>query len=444
MTHTYPIIKMNIAGEEIIWQDTDIVTASAIQETHPISLEMPISTINFTVFTTDPRFSIFSDGELYSALDEGQVIQVFESVDGVPVFINEYYLKEWKYVATNTMQFRGVDLIGLLDGMSYDGGFWSSLTDIGAILGTILDPYGIPYAVSNPYSLKGWIPPGTVREALQQVCFASGAIAHGLINGVLSVEPAIYLLGSSSIDLNIPDTDKQDNQTVELKPLVTGVEIITHDYSQGSTSEVIYSETLAPGSYKIVFNKPYYSITATGVGYTPDFLITEGEDFLVTEGGDYLVGNGDYEYGPNSILLTVFSPGGAVEITGYPWIDSKQSLRAPVTGFDPTNDLVIENATLVSGSNHIKVANHTSDYYQRRYDHRFTLLRYNAPAALYGLAPVYGTGLYSEAGMKVGDAVRSNVLHRAVFGVAERLDYDLTGGFRIGVRSVGIQWAQIT
>jgi len=444
MTRTYPIIKLNIAGEEIIWQDADIVTASAIQETHPISVEMPISVVDFTIYTTDPRFSIFDDGELYSALAEGQVIQVFEYVDGIPVFVNEYYLKEWKYIATNTMQFHGVDLIGMLDGMPYEGGFWSSLTDIGTIIGTILDPFGIPYAVSNPYSVKGWLPPGTARDALQQVCFASGSIARGLIDGMLIIEPAIYILGSSTIDLNIPDTDKQDNQTVELKPLVSGIELISHDYSQGATSEVIYSETLAPGSYKVIFNKPYYSITVTGVGYTPDFLTTENGDFLTTEGGDYLVANGDYEYGPNSVLLTVFPPGGEVEITGYPWVDSKQSLRGPITGFDPINDLVIENATLVSMANRIKVVNHAADYYRRRYDHRFTLLRYNAPTALYGMASVYGSGLYSANGLKVGDTVRSNVLHKAVFGVAEKLDYDLTGGFRIGVRSVGIQWAPIT
>jgi len=448
MTRTYPIIKMVIAGEEIIWQDTDIVTASAIQEVHPISLEMPISVINFTVYTTDARFSIFDDGDLYEALAEGQVIQVFEYVDGTPVFINEFYLQEWKYVATNTMQFRGVDLIGLLGGMQYDGGFWSSPTSIGAILGAVLDQHGVVYAVNSAtasINLSGWIPPGTARDALQQICFAARAVATGTIGRVLTIEPAVYQLQVSSIDLVVPDTDKQDNQTVELKPLVTGVELITHDYTQGDTSEVIFSDTLEPGSYKIVFNKPYYSVTATGVGYIPSPLITEGEDYLITEGGDNLVANGDYEYGPNSLLLTVFSPGGAVEVTGYPWVDNRQAFYLPVGPNDSRRNVVlIENATLVNFNNRYPVAYRAVDYFGRRYDHRFTLLRYNTPAALYGSAPVYGSGLYTEAGLKVGDTVHSNALHKAVLGVAEKLDYDLTGGFRIGVRSVGIQWAPIT
>ena len=446
MTYTYPIIEMTIAGEEIIWQDADIVTASVIQEIHPIGLEMPISVVNFTIYTTDARFSIFDDGELYSALSAGQVIQVFESVDGIPVFINEFYLQEWKYVATNTIQFKGVDLIGMLDGMPFDGGFWDSLTDIETILAAILDTHGISCVVSSALAsvtLKGWIPPGTVREAIQQVCYAARAVVGSIIGGVLVFDTAVYPLASTSVDLEIPDTDKQDNQTVELKPLVTGVVLMSHNYSQGATSEVIFSETLEPGSYKVVFNKPYYSITATGVGYIPDYLITEGDDFLVTEGGDYLVGNGDYEYGPNSILLTVFDPGGAVEITGYPWIDSKQELLNAITPGNRSNDLVIENATLVNKTNQYAVIYRTTDYYQRRYDHRFTLLSYNAPTALYGLAPVYGTGVYSAAGLKVGDTVRSNMLHKAVLGVAEKLDYDLTGGFRINVRSVGLQSAPI-
>jgi hypothetical protein len=442
MTRTYPIIKMTIAGTEYIWQDTDIVTARAIQEVHPISLELPASTITFSVYTTDARFSIFSDGELYNALAEGQVIQLYEYVNGINVFINEFYLKEWKYVATNVLSFTGMDLIGKLDGMQYDGGFWSNLTDIETILGAILDPLGILYTVSSPTAgveLKGWIPPGTAREALQQVCFAGRAMASSTINGMLLIEPAIAYLESAAIDLTVTDTDKQDDQTVELLPVVTGVELISHDYSQGATSETIFSETLEPGSYKVVYNKPYHTVEATGVGYIDSYLITEGEDFLTTEGGDFLVANGEYEYGPNSIILTVFPPGGVVTITGYPWIDSKQALFQPVALDYRSNNLIIEDATLVNITNRYPVIYRVADYYHRRYDHRFTLLNYNAPSALYGFAPVYGTGTYSAAGLKVGDTVKSNALNKAVFGIAERLEYDLTGGFRIRVKSVGIE-----
>ena len=442
MTRTYPIIKMTIAGIEYVWQDTDIVTARAVQEVHPISLELPASTIDFTVYTTDPQFSIFSDGDLYEQLAEGQVIQVFEYVDGINVFINEFYLKEWEYTSANTLRFRGIDLIGRLDGMPYDGAFWSSYTSVSVILGAILDPLGIPFVVNSATSLKGWIPPGTAREALQRVCAAARLIVGATINETLVINPAIYQLHVSSIDLTVPDTDKQDNQTVELLPKITGVDLITHDYSQGATSETIFSETLEPGSYKIVFNKPYYSITATGAGYIPDNLITEGGDTLITEGGDYLIANGDYQYGPNSIYLTVFPPGGAVVITGYPWVDNKQSFN-PSTG-ENINNLVVEDATLVNFANRYPVHYHLSDYYDRRYVHRFTLLHYNTPTALYGFAPVYGSGTYSAAGLKVGDVVLSNVLSKAVLGVAEKLEYDLSGGFRINVESVGIEWPAIT
>lgn len=447
MAHTYPIIQMTIGGEEIVWQDKDVIEAKAIQEIHPISLEVPISTIDFTVYTTDARFSIFSDGSFYSSISEGQVIRVFEHVNGIPVFINEYYLSEWKYIRDDVLQFRGVDLIGKLGGMQYKGGFWSSLTDIETILSAILNEHEIAYVVNGTaaeVTLKGWIPPGTVLEALQQICFAAGAIASGSIDGILMIDPAVHLLGSSNIDITIPDTDKQDNQTVELLPLVTGIKLFIHNYLAGTTQETIFSGNLAPGSYEIVFNKPYYSVTATGVGYVDSYLITEGEDFLITEGGDFLVANGEYEYGPNSIILTVPPPGGTVTITGYPWVDSNESFLIMIKFDNRNNDPVVENATLVNSNNYISVSNRLASYFTFRYDHRFTLLNYNAPTALYGLAPVYGTGTYSAAGMKVGDVVWSNIKNKAVKGIAERMTYDLTGGFRIDIKSLGIEWAAIT
>ena len=447
MTRTYPIIKMNIAGEEIVWQDADIIEAKAIQEVHPISLEMPISTIDFTVYTTDARFSIFSDGSLYNSLSEGQVIQVFEYVNGIPVFIDEYYLSEWKYLRDGVLQFRGIDLIGKLDGMQYKGGFWSALTEIETILGAILNEHGIAFVVNGSaaeVTLKGWIPPGTALEALQQVCFAAGAIASGSIYEVLMIDPAVHILASSTIDITIPDTDKQDNQTVELLPLVTGVKLFVHNYLAGTAQETIFSGDLAPGSYEFVFDKPYYSVAATGEGYVDSYLITEGGDFLVTEGGDFLVANGEFEYGSNSIILTVAPPGGTVTITGYPWVDSNESYLATIKTNNRSNDLVIEDATLVNKNNYISIANRITNYFIRRYDHRLTLLNYNAPTALYGLAPVYGTGTYNAAGTKVGDVVWSNIKNKAVKGIAERMTYDLTGGFRIDVKSLGIEWAAIT
>lgn len=446
MTRTYPIIKMTIAGTEYVWQDTDIVEARAIQEVHPIAIELPMSTLDFTIYTTNPQFSIFSDGGLYSQLSEGQVVRLYEYIDGIQVFVNEYYLDDWKHLDANTIQFRAIDLIGRLENMQYDGGFWSSLTGITTILHAFLDTYGVLFFVDGmdtEITLKGWIPPGTVREALQQVCFAAGMTAHGSIDGFLILTPAVYALQSSSVDLTVPDGDKRDDQTVDLLPLVTGVDLILHDYLQGAVSETIFSQTLAPGSYKVIFNKPYYSVSVTGVGYIPYYLVTESEDFLITEGGDFLIANGEYIYGPNSIMLTVFPPGGAVEVTGYPWVDSKQSYLAMISSGNRSNDLKIEEATLVNGSNKIKIANYVKDYYRRRYRHRFTLLNYNTPTAIYGLAPVYGTGLYSANGLQVGHVIHSNMLTKSVLGVAEKLEYDLTGGFRIALESVGIERAPI-
>lgn len=53
MAKTYPIIRLNILGQTIVFQDDDVIEAETTQEIHPISIEVPASTARIRVWLDD-------------------------------------------------------------------------------------------------------------------------------------------------------------------------------------------------------------------------------------------------------------------------------------------------------------------------------------------------------------------------------------------------------
>jgi hypothetical protein len=203
------------------------------------------------------------------------------------------------------------------------------------------------------------------------------------------------------------------------------VELYSHDYTAGATSETIFEDTLAVGDYKIVFNEPYYDIEATGVGYDPTYITTEDGDYITTEDTSEdveIVIAGTFEYGSNSIYLHVLSEG-EVSITGYPWIDNKQSHIYEESGLDEyvtKNDKLVDNATMVSSAIVEDVLDMISDYYRQRYKQISTL--------------------FSNA-YKTGDCIIIGSFYsKQLLTVVERMEYDLTGGFLTKARLVGTEY----
>lgn len=53
MAKTYPIIRLNILGQTIVFQDDDVIEAETTQEIHPISIEVPASTARMRLWLDD-------------------------------------------------------------------------------------------------------------------------------------------------------------------------------------------------------------------------------------------------------------------------------------------------------------------------------------------------------------------------------------------------------
>lgn len=447
MTTTTPIIRMNIGGAPEEFRGEEVISASMVLQVNPLSAELIASEVEFTIFSTDPKYSIFSDGTYFSALSKRQPVLIYEQVGTAEIFLGRFFLEDWKAENENQFWFKGYDLIGSLDYVKFDGRFWSSDTTFAEVVAIILENLGIDYVILDGVGttpLRGWLPPSTVREALQQACFAAGAMILSS-RDQLEIGASRFVVDLPAASFLVDDARKKNQEELELLPLVTKISLISHEYSQGTDLVTIFDQTLAPGNYKIVFEEPYYDVSATGAGATVEDITTEDGVSLTTEDGVTLVIEQEFVFGPNYVYLSVESQGGAVLIQGYPWVDSQQvHLYDAALGENvKENQLEIKDATLISPSNAQDILDHLVDYYSQRYRQKITLLELQFPTRYYGDPPVYGDGLYEgpgDAAINVGEILESSTFKsKSILGVIEKLEIDLTGGFLIDIENIGVE-----
>ena len=289
MAVTFPILKMVLNAQNIEFRDTDILECRVLQETQPISLELPVSTANVVVYTEDTRFSMFSDGEFYNSLSQNLPVDLYESVDGVEGLVGRFYLDQWSALTENRLSFELVDALGVCANTEYLGAFWTEATPISTVIAGILGPVGLTSTVAAGIAgrtVKGWIPPGHVREALQQVCYAARCLVSTAkstsVNFSDAVLPAAVFTGyygtfnygtanygGDPYYKPLTNTEKTDKQNLTHLPLVTEIILKSHDYyylsDEESTTFEIFNGYLVPGDYVIVFPEPFYKVWVEGV-----------------------------------------------------------------------------------------------------------------------------------------------------------------------------------
>lgn len=365
---TYPILRLYIQNETIEFKDQEVVEATVTQEISPLSMELPASRADITIYTTSPDFNPFSSGYYYQSLKANTAADLLEYRDGDEAYIGRFYLDEWDNPSEGILTFSLQDAIGVMQNITYDGTFYENPTSLKNVIEqlAIFAPCEINVDPDVAgIELSGFLPGNTsLREAMQQACFAAGVYASTQASDRIEILPANQLhplaipeASASFYDTaeaiydkprqeiiysdyttqdTITDNDKLDRQELRVLPMVTGIELIAHNYVKSDVKETIFDDTLLPGDYKITFDKPYADVTVSGVGDTPELLGTEYvtedgiKEVLITEaGGTYetatLIGKtGSLDASLTSISLHVFNEGRTI-VEGYPFNDNTQA-----------------------------------------------------------------------------------------------------------------------
>ena len=199
-----------IYGQNRVFEPSEITSANILEEIDPLSNEISINTLEFSIFSRDESFNMLNPKGIYKLLQSRQMFKVYEMNDGIEMDMGTFYLDEWKNETEAISNMKAIDLIGLLDKTTYYGGiFYDEQVDI--ILIRILetanmDEHTITFDDDNlrKIHLSGYIPICTHREAIQQVLFSAGLVA----DCSRSKKIKIYKLKDSNIK-NIPYSRKK-------------------------------------------------------------------------------------------------------------------------------------------------------------------------------------------------------------------------------------------
>jgi hypothetical protein len=385
-------------GQLIEFTSDDIKALSIVEEIDPISLRVPINTAELQLHSNDDMFSIFNDEGYYSRLSKRQPLSMYGIIDGTQVFMGQYYLDEWKNRGTKHTEFYCVDLVGILERAPYRGGMFNGEL-AGDVIDAMLEAASIPYDLDEDLydlPLRGWIPYSSCREGLQQIAFVIGATVDCSRSYALKIYKSTLALEQTN-PAELTRAMQMMNATVELKPLVTGVELTAHQYLEGNDTLNLFDSTLEYGLHEIQFNQPAHTLSVTGAT-------------LVTSGVNYAV-------------VSVASSSATVILTGKNYIDTTRLFSVSTPGLNryvTPNVLKIDDATLVSPSNGMALCQRVHNYTQMRYWQKLKLY-----------------GAFFEAGQTVlSDATASN---QKVKGCVEKMTVNLTGGFACNLDIVGVK-----
>lgn len=380
---------------DLIWFEHDTVReAAVVEDCAPLSDELRAGALDLRLWSDDAQFSVLNPQGDYSDLRERQPIAVHETVDGSRRLMGVYYLNTWENQSENEISFSCTDILGLMDHMPTRGGLFED-EPVEDLLESLLPPAGVPYILDETLEgtlITGWIPAGTLRQALQQIAFAIGASVRTARMWNLLIEP-FKLAATEDATGAITREEKGAQQAVALRPQIAGVEVTAHRYLPGTQAHTALDESLGVGTYEVTFDRPLHSLNATGATIT--------------------------ESGANYAVLSVVSPG-TVTLEGQEYVDTRQvcAISAPnVTGsIKPV--LRVTTATLVHPGIVETVAQRVYDYHQQRHLQK---VRLYAPD------------------VEVGQVVTVDTLYgQQIRGLVERMSIDLARGMVADIEVVGV------
>ena len=374
-------------GVRLTFSGPEVVSAKVVEEVDLQCNELRVNKLNLTIYSKDAFFSILNPTGAFSVLQDKQNFAVYEYLDDEPVFMGAFYLSDWSNTSDTMAVFTAISQLGLLDTAPHLGGVYD--TTFGALAGDILagHDYEIDPALTD-IPIRGYLPIGTRRTSLQQLCMAGGAVVDCSRSDRIRLFPP-----PERPSTLISRSRKFVGSKVTLRPLVTAVEVTAHTYTQGGAEKELCKEVMQAGDYRLTFDAPMHSYTMSGGSITGQGV--NYVDFTVPEAGEVLLVGREYIVSSSVIRRTADNiPANAEE-----------------------NVLKVERATLVSPQLADDVAQRLLNYHKRRNEVTFKMRLGKEQLADMGIVENYG--------------------NQKVRGSLESLSINLTGGNLADVKVVG-------
>lgn len=190
------------------------------QELHPISLELPISTMTWTLNSPDGITYLFQEKQPVEAWTGERLLGV-------------YYIDTAKRSSTNVYKMECNDAFGILDSVDFPGAVYTSKSAKEIVSSIVGDDFEIDFGATADKALTGAILPTTKREALQQVLFAWGVTA------ATDGGEKIRVFAPGTEPTSIGEDRTYTGASVTTEALVTGVTLTAHEYAEDTAGTQI-------------------------------------------------------------------------------------------------------------------------------------------------------------------------------------------------------------
>lgn len=230
-----------------VLKDDEIDDISCLMELNPISEEVSINTMDYTIRSKSEYAFEFQKRQK-------QTLYFDEAILGI------FYLKDGKQLGAKRYSVETQDAVGILDNNQFMGGVYSDVL-VSDILASIMGGEGITYFLDDTYvdaRVSGYLPICTKRVALQQLAFAIGALVDTSYDRQLYIYPQ-----QTEVTGEFTARDIRLGLSVEHSDIITGIRLYAHSYDRGVESAQLYKGILT-GTTKIEFSEPYHSLSITG------------------------------------------------------------------------------------------------------------------------------------------------------------------------------------
>lgn len=346
-------------GYGTYFRSDELRNVNVIQEISPISSELSINTVDFTLDSnTDMEYS-------------------FQSKQPLNVYFNgelraTTFVKKSKRLAKNIWQIESEDYIGQLSKLTFLGDVYEN-KNAKELLENIFNQAKIPVLISNDLSKKtitGYIPICNCRDAIKQICFSIGAVADTANSDVVNIRCL-----SNDITQLIPLSRIRQGQSFDEEERVTEVNVTSHSYirltGEDNAIEAYNAEKNGEGNNILVkFSEPLHSLE-----------ISNGE--ILKQSANYAIISTSSKY---------------CTLIGHRYDDvtTVYSRRNPViSASDIENVVDVSDVTLINPINANEVLTRVYTYTLKRNKTDLSIVEGKTEGSLNGA--IYGAGIYGKA-----------------------------------------------
>lgn len=258
----YIKLQYMLYGKYIVW-DKDMIQTGKVQEDIDVtSATIPINKADLAIVDVNSDFDIGNDDGAWKSIQKTQEIILTEYRNGIGIPIGAFYVDDFSF-SKNVAGFKLIDAIGLMDKYTfYDGQIYEN-ERAENILHAVFAAAGIKkYTIATDVAditLTGYLGVQTCRKALQQICFACGAVADDSRSDTIRVyKPDKYVSATVGTDRKFNGCTK-----VSLDKYISGISIECKKYSLEDKDTEIYKDTLQAGDTKLTFTGPYLPSSVT-------------------------------------------------------------------------------------------------------------------------------------------------------------------------------------